>query len=91
VGNRVADPAFSSTSTSPRVAEEFRIGDPKERPPGNAFITVEGRSGVDVRPLSHYVAEDEILVPPGTFYEVTSRQWDKDAGHYWLSGDEVHP
>lgn len=88
VGNRVADPAFTSTSTSPHVAEDFRIGDPDERPPGNAFITVEGHSGVDVRPLSHYVAEDEILVPPGTSYEVVGREWD-DRGFFNLEGREV--
>lgn len=69
VGNRVADPAFWSTTTTPSVAEDFRMHsvDLTVRPQGgNAYMTISGRSGVDVQQLSHYGAETEILMAPGT-------------------------
>lgn len=73
VGNEVADPAFWSTTTTPSVAEDFRVHSvkPEVRPEGgNAYITISGRSGVDVQQLSYYGAEAEILMPPGTRFVV---------------------
>ncbi|MCC2307977.1 ADP-ribosyltransferase [Cellulomonas chengniuliangii] len=74
-GEKVSDPAFWSTSTKPSIAEEFRNG-------GNAFITIRGgRRGVDVRALSHYGREAEVLVLPGAPLRVMSREWDP--GGFW--------
>ncbi|WP_431837135.1 ADP-ribosyltransferase [Cellulomonas sp. Y8] len=86
VGNHVSDRAFWSTSTEAGVAEDFRI-----RNGGNAFVTVEGRSGVDVQPLSHYGREAEVLMPPGTVFEVREAQLiGEGAGSYWaFVGREV--
>lgn len=86
VGDHVSDRAFWSTSTEAGVADEFRI-----RNGGNAFVVVEGRSGVDVQPLSHYGHEAEILMPPGTVFEVReARQIGDGAGSYWsFVGREV--
>ncbi|MCG7285846.1 ADP-ribosyltransferase domain-containing protein [Cellulomonas sp. ACRRI] len=85
-GNHVSDPAFWSTSTEARIAEEFR-----RRNGGNAFITVEGRSGVDVQPLSHFGREAEILMPPGTVFEVRDAQLiGEGASSFWsFVGREV--
>jgi hypothetical protein len=84
VGNEVSDRAFWSTSTDYDVAQGFRNG-------GNAFVTVEGRSGVDVQPLSHYGLEAEILMPPGTRFEVRdSQQIGTGPTSYWaFVGREV--
>lgn len=70
--NRVKDDAFWSTSTSSRVADDFRI-----RNGGNSMITIEGGHGTDVQALSHFGDEAEILVRPGgTYYDVVSRDWN---------------
>ncbi len=75
-GNTVRDPAYWSTSTDPHVAQNFRGAT------GNAFITIDGgRSGVDVRQLSFYGNEAEILFDRGAPFEVISRDWNP-AG-YW--------
>jgi hypothetical protein len=85
-GNHVSDRAFWSTSNDAGIADEFR-----RRTNGNAFVTVEGRSGVDVQPLSHYGREAEILMPPGTVFEVRgAQQFGTGAGSYWaFVGREV--
>lgn len=69
-GNTVSDSAFWSTSTSARVAEDFRGS-------GNAFVTIlDGRSGVDVQQLSFYGREAEILLGRAAPLEVVSRNWN---------------
>lgn len=84
VGNNVKDEAFWSTSTSERVAHGFRGG-------GNSFITVQGRSGVDVQALSHYGREAEILMPPGTVFEVLGREAVSSGGFWRFIAREVGP
>ncbi|KGM12503.1 ADP-ribosyltransferase [Cellulomonas bogoriensis] len=74
-GNTVRDDAFWSSSTRPDVAQGFR-GD------GNAFVTIQdGRSGVDIRALSYYGNESEVLFRGGHPFEVVSRDWN--AGGFW--------
>ncbi|WP_053206285.1 ADP-ribosyltransferase domain-containing protein [Jiangella muralis] len=65
----VADRGFASASASPSVADAFRGG-------GNAFITVVGHSGADIRALSSFRHEAEVLYPPGTRFRVVDRSWD---------------
>jgi hypothetical protein len=86
VGNHVSDRGFWSTSNEAAIAEEFR-----RRTNGNALVMVEGKSGVDVQPLSHYGREAEILMPPGTVFEVReAQQIGKGSGSYWaFVGREV--
>jgi hypothetical protein len=75
-GNTVHDPAFTSSSTSPAIAESFRAGKG-----GNAYIQVEGRSGVDVQPMSMFGHEAEILFDRGVNFDVVSRTWND--GGFW--------
>lgn len=70
-GEVVSDPAFTSTSVDDGVAEGFRKG-------GNAFVTIAGRTGVDVSQLSYFGLESEILFLPGTRFRVLSAEWDDD-------------
>ncbi|SDU89449.1 ADP-ribosyltransferase domain-containing protein [Jiangella alkaliphila] len=65
----VADSGFASASASASVAEAFRAG-------GNAFITIVGRTGADIRALSSFAHEAEVLFPPGTRFRVVGRSWD---------------
>ncbi len=65
----VADRGFASASASASVAEAFRAG-------GNAFITIVGRTGADIRALSSFAHEAEVLFPPGTRFRVVGRSWD---------------
>jgi len=83
-GNDVSDPAFWSTSTKPSVAEVFRSENN-----GNVLITILGGSrGVDVRALSHYGGEAEVLLLPGAEFRVISREWDP--GGFWrMSAKEI--
>ena len=61
-----SDPAFTSSSLRPEVAENFY--DPGGHNP--TMITIEGHSGVDVRPFSAARGEAEILFGNGTDFEV---------------------
>lgn len=65
----VADRGFASASASASVAEAFRGG-------GNAFLTIVGRGGADIRALSSFAHEAEVLFPPGTRFRVVDRSWD---------------
>lgn len=68
-GAVVADRGFASSSASAPVAEAFRRG-------GNAFITIAGRTGADIRSLSYFSHEAEVLFAPGTRFRVVGRSWD---------------
>lgn len=81
-GARVSDPAFVSSSVDDAVAENFRRG-------GNAFITITGRSGVDVQQLSYFGAEAEILFRPGTSFRVVNAVWDDGRRCWDFDVDEV--
>jgi hypothetical protein len=75
VGERYPDQAFQSTTTNRNVADGFR-GD------GNAMIYVDGRTGVDVRALSHFGSEAEVLFSPRANFEVIRIAQSSD-GSYW--------
>ncbi|TDD71904.1 hypothetical protein E1262_04025 [Jiangella aurantiaca] len=80
----VADRGFVSASASVSVAEAFRGG-------GNAFITVVGRSCADIRALSSFAHEAEVLYPPGTRFRVIGRSWDDRHECWSFLIEEVDP
>jgi hypothetical protein len=88
-GATIGDRAFMSTSVDPEVAERFAQGK-------NAFLRIEGRSGVDIDPLSEYGAssygpsEAEILFKPGTEFEVLRKEWNPDLRRWEFDLREVH-
>ncbi len=71
---RYSDPAFSSSSMRPDVAEGFI----RPHDPNPTRITIEGVSGVDVRPFSAARGEAEILFPSQTEFEVVSNVMGTD-------------
>ena len=80
----VADRGFASSSASAPVAEAFRRG-------GNAFITIAGRSGADIRSLSYFSHEAEVLFAPGTRFRVVGRSWDHRRQCWSFQIEEVVP
>jgi hypothetical protein len=80
----VADRGFASSSASAPVAEAFRCG-------GNAFITIAGRSGADIRSLSYFADEAEVLFAPGTRFRVVGRAWDHRRQCWSFQIEEVDP
>ncbi|RIQ26858.1 ADP-ribosyltransferase domain-containing protein [Jiangella rhizosphaerae] len=80
----VADRGFASASASVSVAEAFRGG-------GNALIAIVGRSGADIRALSSFAHEAEVLYPPGTRFRVVARSWDDRRECWSFLIEEVHP
>jgi hypothetical protein len=75
VGNTFSDPGYLSTSTNPQLAEAFARADPDATP---TLVTVVGRDGVDVKDLSRYMDESEILFPRSTQFEVVFREMGPD-------------
>jgi len=65
-GGRLSDAAFSSSSREQSVAEGFI----RHHEPNPTRITVEGHSGVNVKPFSSMQLEDEILFRGGTEFDV---------------------
>jgi hypothetical protein len=76
LGDTFTDAAYYSTSTDPAVAEIFARGAGADATP--TLITVIGRDGVDVAPLSRYADEAEILFPRSTQFEVVFREMGAD-------------
>ncbi len=70
-GQLFSDPAYLSTSTDSHVAEVFARGAGENQTP--TLLKVEGYDGVDVRQLSRYMGESEILFPRGAEFEVVSK------------------
>ena len=67
------DPAFFSSSTTREVAESFR--DSGDLEPGNARVLfeIENASGSNVRPMSMYATEDEVLFKSGIDFDVVNK------------------
>ena len=75
-GGRYSDPAFSSTSESTSVAQQFR-GD------GNSMFHIDGNSGRDIQHISVYdKTEAEVLFDKAHEFTVVDKVWN-DAGGYW--------
>nr|WP_246401110.1 ADP-ribosyltransferase domain-containing protein [Jiangella mangrovi] len=83
-GAVVADRGFASSSASAPVAEAFRRG-------GNAFLTIAGRTGADIRSLSFFAHEAEVLFAPGTRFRVVGRSWDHRRECWSFQLEEVVP
>lgn len=75
-GRLFSDPAYLSTSTDSHVAEQFARGAGENQTP--TLLKIEGYDGVDVKQLSRYMQESEILFPRGTEFEVVSRTLGDD-------------
>jgi hypothetical protein len=75
MGDTFSDPGYLSTSTSPHLAELFARANPDATP---TLVTVLGRDGVDVKDLSRYIDESEILFPRNTQFEVVFRETGDD-------------
>ncbi|MBK6442161.1 MAG: hypothetical protein IPF90_08405 [Actinomycetales bacterium] len=66
------DPAFTSSSLNPAVAENFRL-----MHNGNALLEFNGRTGRDLSAVSTVgPSEAEILFDKGTAFEVVSKTWE---------------
>jgi hypothetical protein len=75
VGDTFSDSGYLSTTTNPHVAEAFARADPDATP---TLVTVVGRDGVDVKDLSRFMDESEILFPRSTQFEVVFREMGPD-------------
>lgn len=64
IGTEIQFDSFLSTSTSPRVANDF----------GDITLKLRQRSGVAVSAVSEHQDEDEILLPPGSRFKIMSRK-----------------
>ena len=82
-GLRVKDQALWSSTEQYSVASRFRGS-------GNALISIDGSTGVDVRALSHFGNDAEVLFRPATQFEVLGRLWNP-RGFWELSVAEVTP
>jgi hypothetical protein len=75
-GGRYSDPAFSSTSESIDVAQNFRSD-------GNALFHIDGTAGRDIQHISIFdKTEAEVLFDKGHEFTVVDKVWNKDGG-YW--------
>lgn len=75
-GGRYSDPAFSSTSESVDVAQNFRSD-------GNALFHIDGSSGRDIQHISVFdKTEAEVLFDKGHEFTVVDKVWNADGG-YW--------
>ncbi|MEX3644264.1 ADP-ribosyltransferase [Mycolicibacterium porcinum] len=75
-GSIFSDPAYLSSSTDAHVAEIFARGAAEDQTP--TLLKIEGYDGVEVRQVSRYVHESEILFPRGAEFEVISKQLGED-------------
>jgi hypothetical protein len=75
VGDTFSDPGYLSTTTNPQVAEAFARANPDATP---TLVTVLGRDGVDVKDLSRYMDESEILFPRSAQFEIAFREMGAD-------------
>ena len=62
----LTDPGFTSSSVSPKIAEQFM----NVHGANPTRITLDGSTGVDIRPLSSAEEEVEVLFRDGTRFEV---------------------
>jgi hypothetical protein len=63
-GKSIPYPAFTSTTTDPKVLEKF---------PGNTRFTISNAGGYEIAWLSEHAEESEVLIPPKRCFEVISR------------------
>ncbi|MBB5939012.1 ADP-ribosyltransferase domain-containing protein [Streptomyces zagrosensis] len=72
VGAKIANRAYTSTSRLRSVAEKFAK---------NAFLDIDGRTGVEVWDYSVFPAEEEVLFQRDFTYQVATREEDPKA--FW--------
>jgi hypothetical protein len=75
-GGSYRDPAFSSTSDSVDVAQDFRSD-------GNTLFHIDGNSGHDIQDISIFdKTEAEVLFDKNHEFQVVDKVWNEDGG-YW--------
>lgn len=67
------DPAFFSTSTKAEVAERFMNRLKPEPGETRVLFEIEEASGSNIRPMSMYATQDEILFKSGVDFEVLDK------------------
>ena len=67
------DPAFFSTSTDPGVARGFMKRLKPEPGEARVLFEIEEASGSNIRPMSMYATQDEILFKSGVDFEVLDK------------------
>ena len=68
------DPAFFSSSTTREVAEGFRDSGTLGAGDRRVLFEIQDASGSNIRPMSMYATEDEILFKSGVEFEVVDQK-----------------
>jgi RHS repeat-associated protein len=77
-GGTFKDPAFLSSSS--KTDQAF---------PGNTTIEIASRKGVKVQSLSEFAHESEVLFPPGTEFQVVSKEFNSQSNTWNIVLQEV--
>lgn len=75
------DPAFFSTTTKPKVAEMFMQRLKPEPGETRVLFEIENASGSNIRPMSMYATQDEILFKSGVEFDVVKRTEHPDGSY----------
>jgi hypothetical protein len=68
-GNVINEAAFTSASKSSKVAANFTDGDR-----GKAFIVIQSKTSREIRAISQFDREEEVLFRPNTVFRVVDRR-----------------
>lgn len=75
------DPAFFSTTTRPRVATNFMKRLNPEPGETRVLFEIEDASGSNIRPMSMYATQDEILFKSGVDFDVINHKRHPDGSY----------
>tara|TARA_R110000868_G_scaffold15696_7_gene71624 strand:+ start:536 stop:3970 length:3435 start_codon:yes stop_codon:yes gene_type:complete len=81
VGSTFTEHAFTSTSTQQVRARTFLTYQPdpsKESDGAKVFMQITTRQGIPIKSLSLHASENEILLPRGARFKLTSKEWRMD-------------
>ncbi|KIP71587.1 NAD(+)--arginine ADP-ribosyltransferase [Vibrio harveyi] len=92
VGDVVVEPAFTSSSTIPEVAKRFAVVRPNSpQPLQRVLYEVQVKnSGRALGGLSEFGGEAEVLLPPNTYYKVTSIELNRGSAMVALETVSSH-
>ena len=76
VGEQVQFEAFSSTSKKKSIARNFS----GRNPDTDIMLEIKGRSGVDIKNISIYGGEEEVLFKKGAKFEIIGEHMDEEMG-----------
>ena len=75
------DPAFFSTSTEPKVAEGFMKRLKPEPGETQVLFEIQDASGSNIRPMSMYATQDEILFKSGLEFDIVENTKHADGSY----------